>query len=194
MQNRIWFGWSPYNESVDASGEYEARSYAPGTTETSQGYRTEGRAIKLKEIRITNKKETWIAGKAEVDVIVVRSINCDSVIPLARPPFIKKIANNQLNIFQFPAKELMVADNQAPYTLLADNEDMDVIMFEYDKYGTANEWVICSSPLVRVTWKSNDTRYGIAHAIGSNMPSSSSWQDMTASWGNDACRFLVKKY
>jgi hypothetical protein len=162
-ENLVWV--ISINERVDEKSNY-IRETPRDLNGNNAGSRMDEKLVKVKEVYITDKKECWLCGDAEVSFAALQITSCSqstqSVDVLYGRDFIA-INNNQLNSWQSTSSGLSyMASTAKPLTSA---ERIGFVLYEKDnkKKSWYRDWTMsgCSSGSnLKVYYYSKQTPYG----------------------------------
>lgn len=186
------------NEVVDESGSLMPYVPDDGRGQTNNTYRSTYHTLVLTKFKVSDKKEAWVAGKAEVHFIAARyNYSCqETESPIAR--LLKPlIGNNKLGVLMYSSTDyshrvLATYYGNEPPPLQHNTDIFAILLYEYDKYGLTHSWTPCSG--LTYPWKSNDSMYGWADKTAASFPNSTSSVEIGAGWNSDAhqIKFLTE--
>lgn len=167
-ENLVWV--ISVNEVVDNDGKLpeanEIEEIMSGGNNSDISFRTVyDNTVRISKIKITDKKECWLCGKAEVSIIMPAvTYNTCTVNMVAYSNCFKKVGKDDVNDILSVSQVLYPSqDYGTNYRRLRENEDVGWILFEKDasKKSYKKESSIPSCSANKYTYYSKQTAYGI---------------------------------
>lgn len=175
--NLVWV--VSVNEMVDENGVYEdPDAFAPGGSESIVGLRDfPTKQVRVREIYITDKKECWLCGMAEISVagIYTNGTNCSVVTPAQQginAANFKKVANRDLNSWIWVGDRSLARLTSRSHFVRPYDESIQWVFYERDaakkSYYRVHNGVNCSNPPqsgTSVNFYSAQTAYGTSGSV-----------------------------
>ena len=177
------------NEVVDASGNLPTASKEDGDP---SGWKTLGRKAEVSEIFVNDRKESWLKGKGEIQMVAaVLHSYCGyrKVLPTGLMVKISKSEEGQWKAVNPSNSNVIIFANGWPSDVLADSERICFRMYEKDVHGPKS-YTPCSG-VSAMNYKSQNVDYGQWIHSATSFPNSTTLQNTQITpWSEAGMRIL----